>query len=76
MNRRDFIRTAAFGSAFAANTWYVDPVNGNDAHSGRDATKPVKTLAAMMSTDPIPDEVVGVWNVFHMMKGKIDGNQS
>ena len=24
MNRRDFIRTAAFGSAFAANTWYVD----------------------------------------------------
>ena len=28
---------------------YVDPVNGNDAHSGRDATKPVKTLAAMMA---------------------------
>ena len=28
---------------------YVDPVNGSDDNSGRDATKPVKTLAAMMA---------------------------
>lgn len=28
---------------------YVDPVNGRDDNSGRDVTKPVKTLAAMMA---------------------------
>lgn len=48
------------------------PLNGMHGFDPHD----IHSLAAMMSTDPIPDEVVGVWNVFHMMKGKIDGNQS
>ena len=49
------IAVMSFGSAFAANTWYVDPVNGNDAYDGTTSnvvsgtTGPRQTLEKAMA---------------------------
>ncbi len=49
----------------------TSPLNAMHGYSPDD----IHSLAMMLSTDPLPDYLVGVWNVFQMMQDKIDASK-